>query len=75
MSVALKHNRSIKYIVDKVILAISKVYRARPSQEDKDLAFVVLKLGGPALLDIVKSKQTSKYFFGITHGSIFRSTT
>ena len=53
VSVALKHNRSISYIVDKVTLAINKVYRARPSQEDKYLAFVVLKLGGPALLDIM----------------------
>ena len=53
VSVALKHNRSINYIVDKVGLAIHKVYRARPSEEDRDLAFVVLKLGGPALLSVL----------------------
>ena len=53
VSVALKHNRSINYIVDKVGLAIHKVYRARPSEEDRDFAFVVLKLGGPALLSVL----------------------
>ena len=53
VTVALKHQRSINYIVDKVVLAINKIYRARPSEEDKDLAFIVLKLGGPALLDIL----------------------
>ena len=52
VTVALKHQRSINYIVDKVVLAINKIYRARPTEEDKDLAFIVLKLGGPALLDI-----------------------
>ena len=51
--VALKHKRSISYIVDKVTMAIGKIYRARPSQEDKDLAFIVLKLGGPTLLSIL----------------------
>ena len=49
VSVALKHNRSINYIVDKVGLAINKVNRARPSEEDRDLSLVVLKLGGPNL--------------------------
>ena len=34
-------------------LAIGKIYRARPSQEDKDLSFIVLKLGGPTLLSIL----------------------
>ena len=59
VSVALKHNRSINYIVDKVGLAIHKVYRARPSEEDRDLAFVVLKLGGPALYATNKLPSTS----------------
>ena len=53
ISVALKCNRSINYIVDKVSAAIEGVYRARPSEEDKDLAFVVLKIGGPSLLSIL----------------------
>ena len=38
---------------DKVTLAIGKIYRARPSQEDKDLSFIVLKLGSPTLLSIL----------------------
>ena len=59
VSVALKHNRSINYIVDKVGLAIHKVYRARPSEEDRDFAFVVLKLGGPALYATNKLPSTS----------------
>ena len=53
VAVVLKLSRSINYIVAKVTLAINKVYRVGPSQEDKYLAFAVLKLGGPALLDIM----------------------
>ena len=53
VSVALMHHRSINYIVEKVSMAVNKVYRARRSDEDKDLAFIVLKLGGPALLDML----------------------
>ena len=52
VGVALRNNHSISYIVDKVMLAINKVYRARPSEEDRDLAFIVLKIGGPSLLSI-----------------------
>ena len=39
VAVALKHQRSINYIVNKVD---KKIYRARPSEEDKDLAFIVV---------------------------------
>ena len=53
VAIALQHNRSINYIVDKVLDAIAGIYRARPSDKDKDLAFVVLKLGGPSLLNIL----------------------
>ena len=53
VAIALKHNRSINYIVDKVLDAIAGIYRARPSNDDKELAFVVLKLGGPSLLNIL----------------------
>ena len=51
--VALQHKCSISYIVAKVLDAIDGIYRARPSDEDKDIAFIVLKLGGPSLLDIL----------------------
>ena len=40
-------------IVEKVVNAIDGVYHANPSKEDKDLALLVLKLGGPSLLDIL----------------------
>ena len=43
VTVALKYKRSISYIVDKVSDAIGNSYRAMPFEEDKDLAFVVLK--------------------------------
>ena len=38
---------------DKVVGAIEGVYRARPSDKDKDLPFVVLEFGGPSLLNIL----------------------
>ena len=53
VNVALKNNRSISYIVEKVTQAINGVYKARPSQDDRDLAFLVLKFGGPSLLSIL----------------------
>ena len=52
INVALKNQRSIHYIVSKVIDAIDGVYKARPTEKQKDLAFLVLKIGGPSLLDI-----------------------
>ena len=51
VSVALKHKRSVNYIVDKVLDAIDGIYHAQPSSDDKDLAFIVLKLG-PSLLSV-----------------------
>ena len=53
VNVALKNNRSIQYIVGKCTEAIAGVYRARVDQDDKDLTFLVLKFGGPSLLDIL----------------------
>ena len=46
VNVALKNNRSISYIVSKVMAVIDGVYLPNPSQDDKDLAFLVLKFGG-----------------------------
>ena len=60
VAVALKHKRSIKNIVDKVVGAIEGVYPARPSDKDEDLAFVVLKLGGPSLLNILCKLEFAK---------------
>ena len=53
VNVALRNRRSINYILEKCTLAISGIYKARASEDDKDLAFIVLKFGGPALLDIL----------------------
>ena len=53
VNVALRNRRSINYILEKCTLAISGIYKARASEEDKDLTFLVLKFGGPALLDIL----------------------
>ena len=53
VNVALKNHRSISHIVTKVINVIDGIYRPNPSQDDKDLAFLVLKFGGPSLLSIL----------------------
>ena len=52
VSVALRNKHSVSYIVSKVVDAIDGVYLARPSQDDKDLTYLILQFGGPALLDI-----------------------
>ena len=52
VAVALRHNRSINYIVGKVVDAVDMIYKARPSESDKDLALLILEFGGPSLLDI-----------------------
>ena len=53
INVAFKAKRSIGYIVNKLVDAIDGIYRPNPSQDDKDLAFLILQFGGPGLLDIV----------------------
>ena len=53
VSVALHNNRNINYIVGKCEDAIAGIYRARPDADDRELAFLVLKFGGPSLLDIL----------------------
>uniref|UniRef100_A0A7M5X508 Uncharacterized protein n=1 Tax=Clytia hemisphaerica TaxID=252671 RepID=A0A7M5X508_9CNID len=53
VNVALNNNRSIQYILGKCTDAVAGVYKARFDQDDKDLAFLVLKFGGPSLLDIL----------------------
>ena len=49
----MRNNRSIQYILGKCTEAVAGVYRARADQDDKDLAFLVLKFGGPSLFDIL----------------------
>ena len=53
VAVARNNNRGIPYIVSQVVNAIANIYTPNPSQDDKDLAFVVLKFGGPSLLSIL----------------------
>ena len=53
VNVALKNNHGIAYILEKCKSAVAGVYQARSGQDDKDLAFLVLKFGGPTLLDIL----------------------
>ena len=53
VKVALNNNRNIGYIVSKVLQVIEGLYRPTSSQDDKDLAFLILKFGGPSLLNIL----------------------
>ena len=52
-NLALKNRCSINYILEKCKDAVDGIYRARAGQDDKDLAFLVLKFGGTSLLDIL----------------------
>ena len=52
LSVAMRNSRNISAIVGKVVDAVAGVYTPHPDQDDKDLAFVIWQIGGPALLDI-----------------------
>ena len=53
VKVALNNNKSVGYIVSKVWQVIENMYSPNPSQDDKDLAFLTLKFGGPSLLNIL----------------------
>ena len=51
ISTALKNGRSVNYIVDKVSQAVDGVYHAKGfTDDDIDLAFLVMRIGGPRLL-------------------------
>ena len=50
---ALKQKRSLSYVIQKIVDAVDGVYNVRNSEEDKDLAFLILQYGAPGLLDIV----------------------
>lgn len=53
VNVALKQGRSVGYILQKVTDAVDGIYQSHYNSDDKDLAFVILQFGGPALLDII----------------------
>ena len=52
IDVAFRAKRSINYVVDMVVKATEGIYLAHPDQDDKELAFLIWQIGGPALLDI-----------------------
>ena len=43
----------IEYVIQRMIDAVGGVYNVRSSDDDVDLAFLMLQYGGPGLLDIV----------------------
>ena len=47
LTVAIKAKRSISYIISKVTDAIDGIYNANPSDDDKDLAFLIMQFWGP----------------------------
>ena len=49
----MKHQRSIGYIVQKLSDAVESKYQPNYSVDDKELAVVILKFGGPALLEVL----------------------
>ena len=51
--VALRNKCSIGYIIQKVIDAVKGMYNPHYSKDDKELSFIILQFGGPALLEIV----------------------
>merc|ERR1712080_325138 len=53
VKVALSCKRGLEYIINKMVDAIDGIYNPHSSDEDKDLAFIILQYGGPGLLDIV----------------------
>ena len=61
--VCFNNNRSIGFLLGRLNDAIDKHYSPYYSKDDKDLALLVLKFGGPSLLEILHS---AKGFLGIS---------
>ena len=53
VKVAISSKRSLEYIVSKIVDSVDGIYNPHSSEDDKDLAFIILQFGGPGLLDIV----------------------
>ena len=49
----LKHRRSIGYIIQKLSDSVQGMYNPHYHTDDKELSLLVLKLDGPALLEIL----------------------
>ena len=67
LTIAMKNHRSVNYIIGKIGDAIDGLYRCNYSETDKDIAFLVLQYGGPALLHIL---HRSLHF--PSHSTIYR---
>ena len=58
ITTCLNNNRSMGYVLQKLNEAINKKYNPQHSEDDKDLSVIILKFGGPALLEILhRAKQ------------------
>ena len=53
VKVAISSKRSLEYIISKIVDSVDGIYNPHSSEDDKDLAFIILQFGGPGLLDIV----------------------
>lgn len=51
VKVAMNRKRGLEYTITKMVDAIDGVYNPHSSEDDKDLAFLILQYGGPGLLD------------------------
>ena len=73
VKVACNRNRGLEYTINKIVDAVDGVYNPRSSEDDKDLAFLILQYGGPGLLDIVHwalnfpSTSTAYHMLGKTN--------
>ena len=47
VKVAISSKRSLQYIISKLIAAVDGVYNPKNSEDDKDLAFIILQYGAP----------------------------
>ena len=53
VKLALGNKKGVEHILDKYTQAINGFYRAKCNADDKDLVFLILKFGGPSILDIL----------------------
>ena len=53
VKVSMNRKRGLEQTINKIVDAIDGVYNPQNSENDKDLAFMILQYGGPGLLDIV----------------------
>ena len=52
ISSAFARKQSLQYVTSKVVEAVNGLYNPKCNEDSKDLALIILQLGGPGLLDI-----------------------